>query len=60
MMKNNDIIEMAKEITIAKLSNSSLTINKTGGENVAEFMNEIYKKLVELNTNEDANAFPKA
>ena len=59
MMDNKDIIQMTKEITVAKLSNSTLTINKAAGENVAEFMHSIYTKLVELNKNEDANMFPK-
>lgn len=50
---------MVKEITVAKMSSFKLTVNETGGENVAMFTESIYKKLVELNKNEDANTFPK-
>ena len=41
-------IDAAKEIVIAKMSNSSLVANKENGENVAEFFESIYKKIVEL------------
>lgn len=41
-------IDAAKEIVIAKMSNSSLVANKENGENVAEFFESIYKKMVEL------------
>lgn len=49
MLRNHNLIEKTVEITVAKLSNSTLSVNKVGGENVAEFMQEIYNKLVELN-----------
>ena len=52
MFENTTLIEKTVEITVARMSNTNLTINKTGGENVAEFMQEIYDKLVELNEKE--------
>lgn len=52
MLRNSSLIEKTVEITVAKMSSSTLTVNKTGGENVAEFMQEIYNKLVELNNSE--------
>ncbi len=49
--KNTHIIEMVKDITVAKMSDSSISPNKNGGRDVADFMQEIYNKLVELNDN---------
>lgn len=49
MLRNERLIEKTVEITVAKLSNSTLVVNQDGGENVAEFMQAIYDKLVELN-----------
>jgi len=46
--KNNAIIKMVVELTAAKLSNSSVHVAKAGGEHVADFMQEVYDKLVEL------------
>ncbi len=60
MMTNQDLLKIVKEITVAKLSNTSLPVSKTSGEDVGEFMESIYNKLVELNKNEDSNGFPKA
>lgn len=51
-MRNNTLIEKTVEITVAKISNSNVVVNENGGKNVAEFMQEIYNKLVELNQNE--------
>lgn len=48
---NRHIIEQVKEITVAKMSNTTITPNKNGGESVADFMQEIYNKLVELENN---------
>ena len=48
---NKYLIEMTNDITIAKLSNSNISISAEGGKNVADFMQEIYNKLVELNGN---------
>lgn len=48
---NKYLIEMTKDITIARLSNTNISISAEGGKNVADFMQEIYNKLVELNDN---------
>ena len=45
---NHAIIDIVKEITVAKLSNSSIAIDAEGGKKVADFMQSIYDKLVEL------------
>ncbi len=50
---NKHIIDMVKEITIAKMSNTNTAPSKEGGEKVAEFMQVIYNKLVELNNKAD-------
>ena len=50
---NKHLIEMVKDITIAKLSNTNVPPTKEGGEKVAEFMQIIYDKLVELNNKVD-------
>ena len=50
---NKHLIEMVKEITVAKISNTNTSPSKEGGEKVAEFMQAIYDKLVELNNNAD-------
>lgn len=51
-MSDNEIrfiLGAVKDITIANLSNCSYTPCQENGQNVAEFMQEIYNKLVELN-----------
>lgn len=53
ILSNKHIIEMVKEITIAKMSNTNTPPSKEGGEKVAEFMQIIYNKLVELNSKID-------
>lgn len=53
MTRNQDLINKAVEITVAKLSNSNVSANKDGGERVAEFMQEIYNKLVALSEKEN-------
>ena len=47
-MDNSTIIAYVKEITVARLSNTTSSVNKAGGQAVAEYMEEIYNKLVEL------------
>lgn len=42
------LIEAAKEITIAKLAGDSRTASKESGKHVAEFLQVVYEKLVEL------------
>ncbi len=51
MYRNEHLIDKTVEITIAKLSNSSITPNADNGKDVAKFMQEIYNKLNELNKN---------
>ena len=46
---NKWLLEIVKDITVAKMSNTTLAPSKEGGEKVADFMQEIYNKLVELN-----------
>lgn len=58
MKTNRQILDMVKEITVARMSNSTTTTNSQTGQDVADFMDSIYKKLVELNTNEDSAGFP--
>ena len=41
-------LDAAKEITIARVSNATVSPNKEGGENVAEFFEAIYNKVLEL------------
>ncbi len=52
MLRNNALIEKTVEITVAKMSNSSISPNGANGEEVANFMQQIYNKLVELNNND--------
>lgn len=50
MLSNSSIIGMVKDITIAKLSNTDSPATKENGEKVAEFMQVIYDKISELNS----------
>ncbi len=53
-MTNDEIINVAKEITIAMFSTErNLSPAKATGKVVAEFMQAIYDKVVELNSSED-------
>lgn len=52
MFRNSTLIEKTVEITVAKMANSSIAPNEANGENVADFMQQIYNKLVELNNND--------
>ena len=40
--------DTAKEIVIAKMSNSTTSADKNGGKNVADFFEEIYNRLLAL------------
>lgn len=51
-LQNTEIIEMVKDITVAKMSNTNTPPSKDGGEKIAEFMQAIYDKLAELNSKE--------
>lgn len=51
-LSNDKLIEHVVTITASRLSNTTLPINgKAGEEEVADFMQSIYDKLVELNQN---------
>ena len=52
-LSNKHVIDMVKEITVAKMSNTNPPPSKEGGEKVAEFMQVIYDKLIELNNKAD-------
>lgn len=41
-------IEYTMEIVVARLSNTNLQIDDHGGKKTAEFIEQIYNKLVEL------------
>ena len=53
MFRNERLIEKTVEITVAKLSSTVSPTNAESGKNIANFMQEIYNKLVELNNDED-------
>ena len=50
---NSHIIDAVKEITVARMENTTMTPNADGGKNVADYMQAIYDKLVELNDKEN-------
>ena len=41
-------LDAAKEIMIARVGNTNLSISKEGGEQIADCYEAIYKKLLEL------------
>ena len=43
---------MTTDLTTATLSNSVIRVDAASGEQVADFMQKIYEKLVELNDND--------
>lgn len=47
-MNNPEIINKTVEITVARLSNTNLSINADGGKDVADFMQAIFDKIAEL------------
>jgi hypothetical protein len=51
-MSNNELIGKTVEITIAKLTNSTILPTEDGGKAVATFMQVIYDKLSDLNAKE--------
>lgn len=53
MFRNERLIEKTVEITVAKLSSTASPTNAESGKNIANFMQEIYNKVVELNNDED-------
>ena len=52
-MDNDRLIEKTVEITVAKLSGTDTNTTQSVGMNVAQFMQGIYDKLVELNKKQD-------
>lgn len=52
MLNNSELIAMVKEITVAKLSVSTTEAYNDTGKFAAEFMEQIYNKLSELNQKE--------
>ena len=55
MLNNSSLIDKTVQITVAKMTNSSIPTCKDGGAAVADFMQEVYDKLVELNKNNCSN-----
>ncbi len=41
-------LDVAKEITVSRVSNTNLVISKDGGEDIADFYEAIFKKVYEL------------
>lgn len=50
---NKYVVDKVVELTTSKLSNTTMTLNKDGGNNVSDFMQALYDKLSELYTNCD-------
>lgn len=48
MSDNSKALEYAKEIVVAKVSNSTIAINQASGQNVADYLEAVFNKLVEL------------
>lgn len=56
MFINDTLLKMTTDLTTATLSNSAIRVDAASGEQVADFMQKIYEKLVELNDN-DSNQY---
>lgn len=52
-ISNRIIIEAVKEITIAKMEGDDRYANLESGKTTAEFMQEIYDKLISLSKPDD-------
>ncbi len=52
-MRNSVIIEYVKDITVAKLSSNDHPATGENGQAVADFMQHVYDKLVELDKDAD-------
>jgi hypothetical protein len=48
-LSNLEIINLVRDITVAKLQGSTGTANDSTGEKTAAFMQAVYDKFVELN-----------
>ncbi len=51
-MNNSTLIDKTVEITVARMSNTGITVDANGGKSVADFMQAVYDKLFELNSKE--------
>lgn len=51
-MDKSVILGYVKDITVAKMQSSNLSANENNGKDVANFMQQIYDKLSELNQEE--------
>ena len=49
MVDNSIILGYVKEITVAKMQSCQTLANEENGKNVADFMQQVYDKLCELN-----------
>lgn len=49
MVDNSVILGYVKEITVAKMNSCNHPVNEANGKNVADFMQQVYNKLCELN-----------
>ena len=49
MVDNSVILGYVKEITVAKMNSCNHPVNEANGKNVADFMQQVYDKLFELN-----------
>lgn len=52
-MDNSVIIGYVKDITVAKMQSWDHDANESNGKDVANFMQQIYDKLCELNENKN-------
>lgn len=52
-MSNDQLIEKTVQITIAKVSSTTQPPSALLGQNVADFMQQIYDKLSELNVSDN-------
>lgn len=52
-MEKDALLSKVVEITIARMSNTSMPVNSDSGKSTANFMQEIYNKLSELNNSKN-------
>lgn len=52
MFTKDALIKMTTDLTTATLSNAAIRVDAASGEQVADFMQKIYEKLIELNDND--------
>lgn len=48
-------IEITKEIVVSKMSSSDVSPSEAGGENVADFFEAIYNKVLSIASGSDAD-----